>query len=172
MLHITSHSTWSWIWSLYERWITMQQRPPKPIPIRRISRNIIHCMKFFFSVCCPQYASIVILDKIAELINVILSDHNSATFHIRADFLYIHNKELILRSKIVWKYCSGFSIEYALTKIGDMSSWFTDISEYQADLQDLFLTSHPDKARSMSTVMPNPKILLTSHWPNVHQALK
>lgn len=105
-------------------------------------------ISFIFTVHHPQDDGIEILDKIAEKIKDILSDHSSASILICGDF-NIYCKECLVHTarNEEGRYCYVF-VAYDLTQIVNKPTHAPDTMRHHVDLLDVFLTSCPEKYSS------------------------
>lgn len=105
-------------------------------PFMCVCMAIIHSMAFI-----PTINNRVMLDKITEKIDDILSDYFLASIHIGGDFNIYHKKWVVhsLLTDEEAKYCHDFSVAYDHTQIVDKPTRVPDTTGYHAKLLDFFL---------------------------------
>lgn len=96
----------------------LQNENPE-IPFMCFRVAFVHSMSYIFIIYCPENDDIVMIDKIGEKIDNILSDYSSSTIYICGDF-NIPNKEWLAHTNITdeeGKYCHHLSNAYRLTQL-------------------------------------------------------
>ena len=110
---------------------------------------LVQSTSYIFTLYRPQNDADgkVLLDQIAEKVDLILTECPSANIHICGDF-NVHHKEWLIHSNTTdeagWQ-CHDFAMAYGLTQIVDVPTRVPDRDGDFASLLDLFLTSVPDK---------------------------
>lgn len=107
----------------------------------------VFCVALFHNVLHlyypPHSDGVVMFDKMAEKIDVILSDYLSASIHVCGNFNVYHEEWLVRSNKTdeEGRYWYDFSITYKLTQIMDESTFAPDLVNCHVNLLDLFLTT-------------------------------
>ena len=104
---------------------------------------------FIFTLYRPQNDTDgdILLDQIAEQVDLILTKFPSANIHICGDF-NVHHKDWLIHSNHTdapGRQCFEFAAASGLTQIVDVPTRVPDRAGDFASLLDLFLTSVPDK---------------------------
>ena len=123
---------------------TSKEDPDLPFMCFRVA--LVHSTTFVFALYRPQADGVAVLERIAGMIDGILSEHPSANIHICGDF-NIHNEEWLVHSNktdVEGRFCHDFATAYDLTQIVKSPTRVPDADGHFANLLDLFLTSCPD----------------------------
>ena len=110
---------------------------------------LVQSTSYIFTLYRPQNDADgdVLMDQIAEKVDLILTECPSANIHICGDF-NVHHKEWLIHSNTTdapGRQCHDFAMAFGLTQIVDVPTRVPDRKGDFASLLDLFLTSVPDK---------------------------